>query len=186
MKRIGWLVLMGVLAVSVGACGRKIVGGEGDFFRSLVPIYPSRSTPRNALLYYKAAWENRDSTRIDTVLAEDYAGSSADQSETLQFSKADEIRALGGIQLSQRVTRVIVDLHDPSTWIWQYYAGDSAAWVSYSIPSPRIEVDDVVMGSLLADQSTFMEFTFRPTTPAPASPTDTLWTIVRWREQGPP
>jgi hypothetical protein len=28
----------------------------------------------------------------------------------------------------------------------------------------------------------YFEYQFAPTTPAPGSPTDTLWQIVRWRE----
>ncbi|HEX7077136.1 MAG TPA: hypothetical protein VF363_01810 [Candidatus Eisenbacteria bacterium] len=145
-------------------------------------VYPPRNTPKNAVLYLKAAWENRDSTRADTVYAVNYTGtSSVEGVSDLTFGRLEEIRALGGVQIAQSVTRVTFDFHDPSTWIRQEYATDSSTWVAYSIPAPRIEVDQL-SGSLVADQSTFFEFTMRPYVVAPG---DTLWQIVRWVERNP-
>lgn len=180
MNRTGVLLLLGSLLLAAGGCGKKDkVVGPSD--QPVPQPYPVRSTPQNALLYYKAAWENRDSTRVDSVLADDYAGASTDLSGTSTFSKADEIRIMRRMHEDPNVTGVVVDLRNPATWIRQSYAGDPPDWIALDLPSPRIEVF-YVFDEILADQSTFMEFKFRPASPARASPTDTLWSIVRWTE----
>jgi hypothetical protein len=146
----------------------------------VAPPYPVRTSAKNAILYLKAAWEKRDSTMADTVYAPYYVGKSYDQGVPLpDFAKSDEVRALGGVQISQAVTGVTMDFHDPSTWVRQTYSQDSTIWVAYSIPSPRIVVD-TNSSSLVADASTFFEFKVSPYVFAPG---DTLWYIVRWTEQ---
>jgi hypothetical protein len=162
-------------------CGKKdhVVGPDPPRVPS---PYPIRSSPENAVLYYKAAWENRDSTRIDSVVAADYVGTSSLHGSPLpDFSQADEIRAVGGIELDPEVFGVSINLGSPSLWIRQTYASDPAGWIALDLPHVDVRVY-TTSADLVANTATFMEFKLRPTTPAPTSPTDTLWSIVRWTE----
>ena len=46
-------------------------------------------------------------------------------------------------------------------------------------------VDDAILGTLTVQgEAEIFIFKFKPTTPAPSSGSDTLWTIVRWEENG--
>ncbi len=57
-------------------------------------------------------------------------------------------------------------------------------WAVIQISGSQIDVEVTEGNTLyLAKGGTeFFEFKFQPTTPAPSSPSDTLWKIIRWRE----
>jgi hypothetical protein len=155
------------------------------------PSYPARSTPKNAVLYMSIAYANRDSVRTDSVYAGEYTGSSTDMtdpgSETLSFTKSDEVRHVGAMALSSDITDVVMDLNPPATWPQSHYVSDPSDWVTIQIPYFKIEVreasDNGFTATSLSPYATWVfEFTLKPTTPDPSSPTDTTWTIVRWAE----
>jgi len=155
------------------------------------PTYPVRSTPKSAVLYMSIAYANRDSVRTDSVYAGEYTGSSTDMtdpgSETLSFTKSDEVRHVGAMALSSDITYVVMDLNPPATWLEVPYVTDPADWVTIQIPSFRIEVLDVHGNGFLTQapsngETHLFEFTLKPTTPDPSSPTDTTWSVVRWTE----
>jgi hypothetical protein len=139
-----------------------------------------------------AAFEERDSVVTDSVYDDAYQGSSTDQADpgggtTLTFSKADEVRIVASMAGSASITFVDADLKSPNTWVRTSYASDPPDWVVLQISNWRIEVRDLARGEYAASSfdsfgGSLMEFTFKPTTPDASSPTDTTWTIIRWRE----
>lgn len=154
-------------------------------------LYPIRSTPKNAVLYMAVAFANRDTVRTDSVYADDYEGASTDLTDlsptTFVFFKSDEIRALGNMARSNSITLVQMDLGSPAGWLQVHNLADPPDWTTIQVPSFHIYVNDTVEGELsvrapASGQINVFEFTLRPTTPDPTSPTDTTWAIVRWRE----
>src|SRR5712671_5405190 len=147
------------------------------------PKYPPRTTPRRAVEYLRAAWENRDSTRADTVYTADYQGTSTDQSDpipsTLSFAKSDEVRAIGGLQLDPVITTVSLDFHDSTTWITESFPGDPPDWVVVTVPNkPTILVTKSNAADLKVTGTDRFEFKTQPVTAGG----QTLWQIVRWTE----
>lgn len=150
-----------------------------------LPIYPSPSQPESVLIRYALAWQLRDSVMIDTVIASDYAGSSIDLTDTypttIPFSKSDEVHIVGQMKLDPSLTGVGVELY-PMLWTREVNASDPSEWVTIRVPQLRIEIGRGA-DYILATGQYDCTFTFRPITPAPNSPTDTTWAIVRWKER---
>jgi hypothetical protein len=141
--------------------------------------YPRPYTPENAILYLKAAWENRDSTRADSIYADNYRGTSSESGVQLPpFTKTDEVRAVGGVQIDPDVNGVSLNFGSPSTWRRQVYSNDPPNWVAYSIQSPDIRVYTTT-DELVANKSTSFEFKLQSYAVAPG---DTLWQIIGWTE----
>ena len=146
------------------------------------PFYPPRTTPQNTVEYYRVAWENRDSTRVDSVLAVDYEGTSTDigsTTETLSFVKFDEIRAVHRMKDDPNLVRVEVLLGPSSSWTRTSYASDPPEWVVVLVPGADIRVL-LANGDILAVSSSRgnNEFKLKPVASGP----DTTWEIVRWEE----
>jgi hypothetical protein len=146
------------------------------------PVYPARTTPQNTVTYYKTAWENRDSTRIDSVLAVDYQGTSIDigpTTETLSFVKSDEIRAAYGMANDLELSLVEVNLGSSGSWNRTSYASDPPDWAVIIIPHSQIILrfvnGDEIVVSPYRDSN---EFRLKPVATTP----DTTWQIVRWTE----
>ena len=76
--------------------------------------------------------------------------------------------------------RVEVDLV-PSQWTRSNYPNDPPDWVTIMVPAHRISISSLTIDAVIQGPS-LMIFKLKPTTPAPNSPTDTTWTIVRWEE----
>jgi len=150
-----------------------------------LPIYPSPSQPESVLIRYQLAWELRDSVMIDTVIAADYTGTSIDLTDsyptTIPFSKSDEVRIVGAMKLDPLMRQVSVDLYPP-LWTREAIFSDPPEWVTIRIPDLRVEIS-TGLDEILATGQYDCTFTFRPITPAPNSPTDTTWAIVRWKER---
>jgi hypothetical protein len=142
--------------------------------------YPAPNSPGSALLIYKYAWELKDTVQVASILADDYQGSSTDQGDgiTLTFTKADEVRALGGLTRDASVISVDVELGSPSTWHRFTYSSDPAGWATLLVANPRISMSRT-LDEFMTGSSNTMEFTFRPVSIAG---TDTTWSLVRWSE----
>jgi hypothetical protein len=158
--------------------------GKDDPVKPLLPAAPPRyftqSAPESTVLNYTLAWERRDSTMIDSVMADDYTGSSVDMSDpssgTLTFTKSDETRALGRFQLDSRIRSIEILFSEPSTWTRFHDLADPVGWVTLTIPQSSIRVFWV--NGMDAVAHTQLEFTVE----AIASASDTTWKIVRWSE----
>jgi hypothetical protein len=129
------------------------------------------------------AWERRDSTEIQLVLADDYEGTSTDISaggpEILTFTKSDEVRAVHNMRADATLTRMEVNFGPMSSWIPDSYAGDPQGWVVLHVHDVSIRLlwasgDEVVV----SPSSTDNEFKLKPV----ALGTDTTWQIVSWKE----
>jgi len=150
-------------------------------------VYPIRSTPKNAVLYLAVAFANRDSVATDSVYADDYEGSSVDMLDpvagTLTFTKADEVRAVGGLALDQHITFVEMDLKSLDSWNETHYANDPSDWVTVQIPHFKITVfassgEGFVANSDASGETWIFEFTVKPTN----GPSGTTYQVVRWVE----
>ena len=154
-------------------------------------VYPDQSTPKNTLLRMAAAVERRDSVVTASVYADGYEGSSSDltdpNSTTLQFFKSDEVRAVGEMARSNSIHLIEMDLGVTAGWLQYHNVSDPVGWVTIQIPNFQIYVNDTVEGEYRTSSPTqgethVFEFTLKPTTPDPTSPTDTTWTIIQWVE----
>jgi hypothetical protein len=154
-------------------------------------VYGTPSTPEKVLTNLKVTYEGRDSVLYKAVYDSSYIGSStanpgAPEQVSLEFTYSDEIASLAGMARSTTITRVSLDLG--GNYVRQ--ASDDLAHPEYATIQTgtyRIEVVDGVNDwRAFAGAGDFIQFTFKPTTPAPSSSTDTLWSIVRWTEIGHP
>lgn len=154
-------------------------------------VYPTRSTPENALLYMAAAFERRDSVRTDSVYADEYEGSSVDMTDPIplvfHFPESDEVRIVSKMSQSSSISFIRVDFGSTNTWLRSHTVADPPEWVTLQIPSFIIEVHDAIEGEFRTSAPSpgvtqVFEFTLKPTTPDSTSPTDTTWVIVRWVE----
>lgn len=154
-------------------------------------VYSDRSTPDNTLFRMTQAVSRRDSVVTASVYADDYQGSSTDMTDpnptTLQFNKTDEVRAVAGMASSSTITAIVMDLFPNTTWFHTHYVADPVGWITIQVPYYTIYVNDIVAGeyetrSPASGRTSVFEFTLKPTTPDATSPTDTTWTIVRWKE----
>jgi hypothetical protein len=160
-------------------CGDKVIV---DRFPAPDPSpYHIPSAPESTVLNYRIAWERRDSTMIDSVLTDDYVGTSVDQTDpspaTLTFTRSDETRALGGIQLDPLITSVRIDFNDSSSWSRTSDPSDPSDWVTISVFHPSILVTRSDANDLKSTNSQ-LEFKLKPTGSAP----NTAWKIIRWSE----
>jgi hypothetical protein len=157
-------------------------GKDDGPVKPVVPITPRiyhiPSAPESTVLNYAIAWERRDSTMIDTVLTDDYAGTSVDMTDPspamLTFTRADEVRAVGGIALDPNVSRVIVDLG--TAWTLFSEPGDPPGWMTLQITAATISIRYTSYNDLSTHST--LEFKLKPI----ASGADSTWKIIRWSE----
>jgi hypothetical protein len=145
--------------------------------------------PGIALYVLQHAYESRDSVETARVYNESYAGTSTDLndppgSQTLNFTRADEIRHVGALRKSTTITSVTCDLGPPASWV--RLPSDDVShpeWALIRIASGfvRIEIDDGASILQAGGASEQMSFYFTPK-PDSTSQTDTLWTVIRWDE----
>jgi hypothetical protein len=177
---------MAILAVAPGGCSNvtgpvPCVGDECP--DPPPPPPPVRDTPANAVEYLRLAYENRDSTAADTVLADDYQGNSTDHgttTTTLSFVKSDEIRALHGLKDDLEITKIGMNWGTPTSWILDQYAGDPPDWVVVKISAPNILVQKTTGSDLAVSSTNLTTFEFK--TKPVVSGSQTLWEVVRWTE----
>jgi hypothetical protein len=150
-----------------------------------VPYLPL-STPQNVLSNLVRAYTSRDSVEYKLLYDDAYLGISRDAvfyPVTIDsFSKNDEARHISALARALDVVHVDLDFGPSSTWTRFPYAGGNPDWATILVHNPRVAIflgsgDDFQVSGV-----DLFEFSFAPTTPAPASPTDTTWQIVRWTE----
>ena len=147
------------------------------------------ASPVITLGMLRDAYEARDSVETARVYDEGYVGTSTDLndppgSQTVTFTRADEIRHVGALRKSTTITSVTCDLGPQTSWV--RLASDDAShpeWALIHISGGfvRIEIDDgaaIVQAGGVSDQ---MSFYFSPK-PDTTSQTDTLWTVIKWDE----
>jgi hypothetical protein len=170
----------------LGGCGDDDgpVGPGEDFTR----FVPPRDTPQNALSFLDVAYETRDSVRIATIYDSTYTGTSTNlvDNVTTDLTYEDEIRHVAALARIPGV-RVTFDMGPQVTW--ERRASDDPShpeWATIQISgySYQIRIDDQAESiQAQGEPGSFQEFTFAPSVDS-TSATDTLWSIVRWREVG--
>jgi hypothetical protein len=169
-------ILICILALGLGA------GCSDDDPVKPQQVPPVRTTPKASAEYYRLAWQSRDSTRIDSVLADDYQGTSIDMgstTETLTFTKSDEIRAVHNMKDDQNLVSVSVDFGPQNYWRLDSHLEDPPEWVVVIIDNPYIRLSWASADEVfVSPNSTSEEFKLRPLASGP----DTTWEIVRWKE----
>ena len=182
--RLGIVLVLAATFVVMG-CGKDPVKPEP----AKPFVYPDRSTPDNTLRRMTFAFANRDTGVTASVYADDYEGTSTDMvysPTTLTFTRADEVKVVEAMAGSS-ITTIGCDFYSPATWVHTHYSADPVGWVTIQVPDYNIYLYDSVRGEFQTRSPSsgmihFFEFTLKPTTPDATSPTDTTWTIVRWKE----
>ena len=178
----------GLLAGIAGCIFSPEKGGH-----TIIPpeTYGIPSTPEKVLTNLKVTYEGRDSVLYKAVYDSSYTGTStanpgAPNQVSLDFTYSDEIASLAAMARSTTITRVSLDLGG------NFVRGPSddpghPEYATIQTGTYRIEVvDNIDDLRAFAGPGDFIQFTFKPTTPAPTSSTDTLWSIVHWTEIGHP
>jgi hypothetical protein len=156
--------------------------------------YPVPSTPQKALTALRMAYQERDSVEYRKMLwFPGYQGTSYDTSQTGTrmagtFTWSDEVNSIQHFAQDSQVTAVSLDFGLEAQWARTDPMDPNAEPGSAEIVihSPKLEIDytdpskDMGIG-----YSETMIFRFAPSTPASESPTDTLWTVSAWYEDGP-
>ena len=172
-----------------------VVAGCSDDDSPMSP-QPPEPKPPDALvnpvivLYVlQRAYESRDSVETARVYDDNYAGTSTDLndppgSQTVNFTRADEIRHVGALRKSTTITSVTCDLGPPTSWV--RLPSDDVShpeWARIHIAGGfvRIEIDDGASILQASGTSEQMSFYFTPK-PDSTSQTDTLWTVIQWDE----
>jgi hypothetical protein len=103
------------------------------------------------------------------------------------YTWASEVRHIQALRQNNDILNVRLDLGSEGTWIRYPALGpNNEQWTEITIFNPKLQIDTVRDSRVLPGSEIFT-FTFAPETPAPlAKSSDTLWTIVRWVEDGPP
>lgn len=188
----GWLargvsirrLLSGAAAALMIAGGLAGCGDDDPVKPPTIEPPPALDTPQHVILNLKYSWELRDSVRTKVIYDDAYEGTSTDNRNggpTLTFTKDQEVHTVWAMGKSQDVQSVSFRLRPESTWVRLSYPTDPAGWTAIQLQGVDIQVEDLSMGTLIANNSSFFEFRFVPTLDA-SSPTDTTWKIVRWTE----
>src|SRR6185295_19734978 len=104
-----------------------VVAGCSDDDEAGPPFQPKPTpvelvSPEITLGLLQQAYEARDSVATARVYDENYAGASTDLndppgSQTVNFTRSDEIRHVGALRKSTTITSVTCDLGPPATWV---------------------------------------------------------------------
>jgi hypothetical protein len=135
------------------------------------------------------AYETRDSVTTGRVYDTGYAGTSTDLndppgSQTVTFTRADEIAHVAALKRAVTVTGVRCDLGYSGTWV-RLPSDDSAhpEWAMIQIVGGNIRIEIANGDSILqaGGPSDMMTFYFAPH-PDSTSQTGTIWKVIRWNE----
>jgi hypothetical protein len=154
------------------------------------PEYRTPAYPSYALHNLIEAYAARDSVEYRKALDFEYQGSSTDELGTQVFlNNIQEVQHIQAFARATTIVDVLFNLGLESSW--DRLGSDDVnhpEWAVIQISGSQfdLQVDDTVLGTLkVNDPKETHTFKFFPT-PAPSSPTDTLWTLVRWDETRSP
>jgi hypothetical protein len=175
------------LAFALGGCGddedNPLEPGPSS------PTYPVLSHPHQVLESLEMAYQRRDSVKVKDLYDSTYTGQSmdlADPSTTLDFTYFDDVAHVAALARAPGLT---AHLELGSGVTWDRLASDDPSHPDWAIiqitgASYNVEIyDGPNSWGAQGEAGTFLEFAFEPT-PDDASPSDTLWKIVRWKETG--
>jgi hypothetical protein len=183
--------LVALSAIVVAGCGifNPPTGGGGTVVPP--PVYVIPSQPEFVLANLETAYSSRDSSGYKALYDSSYVGISEDlndppETQISTFRYADEVSHIGNLASNPNITSVSFRLGSPSSWD-RLESNDPShpEWAVIQISGSQFDVQVTVgVDNTLQVNGTneFFEFSFTPTTPAPGSPSDTLWKIVKWRE----
>lgn len=151
-------------------------------------VYPILDQPSRVLLALETAYSKRDSVGYVNLFDRyDYLGQSYDPNNdsTATFRWADEQKH---IQKLASVSTIIGDVYFDlgSETSWTRLSSDDLShpeWAVIQISGAvfTIRIDDGGNTYEVHGSNEFFTFTFKPT-PNLTSPSDTLWNIIRWKE----
>lgn len=183
--------LVALSALLVAGCGIFDPKKSGKIPPDLPPEYLTPFQPENALANLKSAYSARDTAGTKVVYDSSYVGTSDDLNDPpgtipSQFTYFDEVAHVASLRRNPAITSVSFELGPPTSWTRLESTDPSHPdWAVIQISGSNldIQVTEGVDNTLrVQGLNEFFEFSFKPTAPAPGSPTDTLWKIVRWRE----
>jgi hypothetical protein len=165
-------------------------GGGGK--KDNTTLYRMRSSPQNVLFNLIHAYEDTDTAAYMQQFAPNYQGQTYD-TDTLSgltpgaITRDDEQAHIKAIAEDHDIIGIELGFPPEGAWLRHDAADDSGRagkWTGITIQRPTLRIDFVKNTvNLVANES--FEYAFKPITPAPTSPTDTLWTIGRWEEIAP-
>lgn len=151
-------------------------------------VYPILDRPSRVLLALEIAYSKRDSVGYVNLFDRyDYTGESYDPNKdsTATFRWVDEQKH---IQKLAEVTSIIGDIYFDlgSETSWTRLPSDDLShpeWAVIQISGSvfTIRIDDGGNTWEVHGDKEFFTFRFKPT-PSASSPSDTLWSIIQWRE----
>ena len=183
MRHVTW-VLTAMAAAVMGGCGSDTKDPVKPPVQSGIP-YPDRSTPQNVLATLVTAYQTRDSVVTKDLYDVSYMGTSQDMLNpvnTFTFTYHDEVGHVAALRRSSTIVSISVDFGATSTWT--RITSDDPSHPEYALiqlVTPRVEIVDGA--TFYQTDGGLMSYYFKPTQDA-ASPTDTLWRVIRWNEIG--
>ncbi|HYR69016.1 MAG TPA: hypothetical protein VER77_03990, partial [Candidatus Dormibacteraeota bacterium] len=154
------------------------------------PLYSIPSSPAEVLSNLEVAYSRRDSVGYKALYGSSYTGISRDQNDPpgtppIVFTYADEAAHIAALASRPTITSAYMNLGPRTSWT-RLESNDPShpEWAMIQIAGSSLNIR-VVEGNneyVISGTSEFFEFEFKPSTPESTSPSDTLWTIVRWNE----
>ena len=155
------------------------------------PVYLVPFQPENVLTNLELAYGHRDSAACQVVYDSSYVGTSQDLNDPtgttpFSFTYTDEVHHVAALYHKPEISSVSFSLGPATSWD-RLGSNDPShpEWAVIQISGTSLDIQ-VTEGQdntwQASGQYEFFEFAFKPTTPAPGSPSDTLWKIVRWTE----
>jgi len=137
------------------------------------------------------AYSHRDTVETKALYDPSYVGTSEDLSDPpgtppISLTYSDEVAHVDRLASKPTISSAYLSLGPPTSWT-RLESDDPShpAWAVIQIAGTSLTVRITELPDNISEargSSLFFEFMFKPSTPEPTSPTDTLWTIVRWRE----
>jgi hypothetical protein len=183
-RRIAGIALAGTLFLTgfLVGCGKDNPTGIGGGPHP--PPYVVTSIPELVLFDLWKAYASRDSVMYDSLFDDAYQGTSIDQTDhnptALNFTKADEHAHIVALAKDSQITLINVT-PAPSATRFRDNA-DPPGWETIQNPLASLEIRGTAADQIVSGSLEIMQFKFVPKTPAPGSPTDTTWKIIRWSE----
>ncbi len=189
LRASGLAVLLCLSIGAIGGCGIFDPDRGDGVIIEPPPEYPILELPSRVLRALEIAYEARDSVGYAALYDSSYIGESIDRddppgTEPSSFRFADEVAHVAALRRNNSIGNVVMDLGSETSWT-RLPSDDPShpEWAVIQISQLKIEVTEgTTTYQATTGDGVFIEFKFTPTTPAPSSPTDTLWKIIRWKE----